>query len=60
MLDCLAQLSDRDREAIEGRYTLNLRGAPLAERLQTSVESARKIVQRARSKILACMNAKIA
>ncbi|MEL6427612.1 MAG: sigma-70 family RNA polymerase sigma factor [Planctomycetota bacterium] len=54
---CLERLSARDRDAIDGRYALGLRGAPLAERLQTSLENARKIVQRARTKILDCMNA---
>ncbi|MEL6716418.1 MAG: sigma-70 family RNA polymerase sigma factor [Planctomycetota bacterium] len=54
---CLERLGPRDREAIDGRYALGLRGAPLADRLQTSLENARKIVQRARTKILDCMNA---
>ena len=57
---CLEELSERDRSAIDARYKGGLRGAELAERLQTSLDNARKIVQRARAKLQACMKTKLA
>ncbi len=57
---CIGELSDRDRHAIEGRYEHGLRGASLADRLQTSLENARKTVQRARARIMDCMKTRIA
>ena len=57
---CLSKLNDRDRHAIEGRYEHGLRGASLADQLETSLENARKLVQRARAKILSCMKARLA
>jgi RNA polymerase sigma-70 factor len=56
---CIGGLVERDRHAIEIRYSDGLRGSPLAARLQTSVENAKKIVQRARARLLACMNRKL-
>lgn len=56
---CLAELNERDRRAIEGRYANGLRGSALAVRLDTSLENSRKIVQRARARILHCMTARV-
>ena len=49
-----------NRDAIEGRYERGLRGTTLAEALETSLENARKIVQRARGKLLRCMKTRVA
>lgn len=57
---CIADLPDRDRDAIEGRYERGLRGTTLAAALETSLENARKIVQRARGKLLRCMKTRVA
>ncbi len=56
---CLAGLVDRDQHALEVRYSDGLRGLPLATRLETSVENAKKIVQRARARLLVCMQKKL-
>ena len=57
--ECLAGLADRDQHALEIRYTDGLRGSPLAARLKTTVENAKKVVQRARARLLACMQQKL-
>ncbi len=48
---CVGALAERDREALEIRYQEGLRGSPLAERLSTSIENGKKIVQRARARL---------
>lgn len=56
---CIAELAERDQRALEIRYSDGLRGAPLAAGLETSLENAKKIVQRARARVLACMKGKL-
>ena len=56
---CVAGLAERDQRALQIRYADGLRGTPLAARLETSLENAKKIVQRARARVLACMKGKL-
>lgn len=56
---CLKVLSDRDREAIRLRYEDGLRGAPLAEGIGVGLENAKKIVQRARQRLHACIERRL-
>ncbi|MEO0649627.1 MAG: sigma-70 family RNA polymerase sigma factor [Planctomycetota bacterium] len=57
--ECVSGLVERDQRALEIRYSDGLRGSPLAARLGTSVENAKKIVQRARARLLNCMQGKL-
>lgn len=57
---CLGRLDDRERTALRTRYEDGLRGSPLAERIGTSLEAAKKIVQRARARLRGCMEARLA
>jgi RNA polymerase sigma factor (sigma-70 family) len=52
---CLQALAPKARSALSARYEDGLRGSPLARRLEVTTENARKIVQRARQALLACL-----
>lgn len=57
--DCMARLSAREKEALRIRYEEDLRGRPLADQIGTTVENAKKILQRARTRLLSCMSGKL-
>ena len=58
--DCLDQLPEPYREAIHLRYTEELTGPRLAERLQLTSEALKKRLQRARARLLECLERKLA
>jgi RNA polymerase sigma-70 factor len=58
--DCLAHLPELYRHAVELRYREGLRGPRLAERLEISLEAVKKRLQRARARLLACLERKLA
>ncbi|MEW6747403.1 MAG: sigma-70 family RNA polymerase sigma factor [Planctomycetota bacterium] len=57
--ECLRTLPEPERHALRLRYFDDVRGARLAERLQTTVESAKKLLQRGRRRLWACLERKL-
>lgn len=55
---CVEALSDHYRQAIQLRYFEQVSVAQIAEKVKTSVETIQKRLQRARSKLLACLKRK--
>ena len=53
---CMKLLPDGYRDAIDLRYREGLKGQPLAERLSLSLENVKKRLQRARQRLLECMD----
>jgi len=56
--DCVGGLPDKYREAVHARYNEGVRGRELATRLETSIENAKKRLQRGRQKLLECLERK--
>lgn len=56
--DCLQRLPDRFRLAIQLRYLDDIRGRRLAQRLDTTIESTKKLLQRGRQRLLECLQRK--
>ncbi|MEL6428921.1 MAG: sigma-70 family RNA polymerase sigma factor [Planctomycetota bacterium] len=52
---CIEDLAEPYRDAVRARYEEDLDGARLAERLSTNNERAKKLVQRARRLLAACI-----
>lgn len=57
--ECLLALPEKFRHAVELRYLEEIRGSDLAKRLETSVENAKKLLQRGRQRLLTCLEAKL-
>ncbi|MBX7167519.1 MAG: sigma-70 family RNA polymerase sigma factor [Pirellulales bacterium] len=57
--DCLEQLPETYRLAVELRYREGLHGARLAERLDISGEATKKRLQRGRIRLLDCLRRKL-
>ena len=57
--ECVESLPPRLRDAIRYRYELDLRGAGLAAELDTTVEGAKKRLQRGRARLLDCLERKL-
>ncbi len=57
--DCTAQLPDAYREAVRLRYTNDLGPTTIAERLKIATEAVKKRLQRAKSRLLDCINQKL-
>ena len=56
---CLDELAERDRRALELVYRDDVRGGALAEALGTTVDTARKVLQRARDRVARCFEARM-
>jgi RNA polymerase sigma-70 factor (ECF subfamily) len=57
--DCINALPDRYRRVVELRYREQLQGEPLAERLGLTMETLKKQLQRARARLLDCLERKL-
>jgi RNA polymerase sigma-70 factor (ECF subfamily) len=57
---CLTHLPEAYRKAIDLRYVEGLKGQQLADRLALSLENVKKRLQRARQKLLECMDRRLA
>ncbi len=58
--DCVSQLGDDERRCIEGRYQENLMPAQLSEKLSLHLETVKKRLQRAKQRLQACIERKLA
>lgn len=58
--ECVGALPPAYRQVVNLRYEEELRGASLAARLETSLENAKKRLQRAREKLLECLRRRLA
>jgi RNA polymerase sigma-70 factor (ECF subfamily) len=58
--DCIERIPEHYRRAVQLRYSENLRGQSLADRLEISIENVKKRLQRGREKILECLETKLA
>ncbi|KAA3606740.1 MAG: RNA polymerase factor sigma-70 [Planctomycetota bacterium] len=56
---CMNLLPEKFRQAIHLRYMKNVRGVALAESLGTSREYAKKLLQRGRQRLWACLEKKL-
>jgi RNA polymerase sigma factor (sigma-70 family) len=57
--DCIEALPDRYRRVVQMRYHEELQGEPLALRLGLSMETLKKQLQRARARLLDCLQRKL-
>jgi RNA polymerase sigma-70 factor (ECF subfamily) len=57
--DCLSRLPEPYRETIRLRYSEEIKGEALASRLNASIESVKKRLQRARERLLTCLRQKL-
>ena len=57
--DCIAALPDRYRRVVELRYRDQVEGEPLAQQLGLSMETLKKQLQRARARLLECLERKL-
>ena len=57
--DCIEALPDRYRQVIELRYRQELQGETLAQRLGITTETLKKQLQRARARLLECLERKL-
>lgn len=57
--DCVSRLSEDERRCIEGRYQDNLMPAQLSEKLSLQLETVKKRLQRAKQRLLACIESKL-
>lgn len=58
--DCVSHLSDDERQCILGRYEDNLMPAQLSQRLSLQLETVKKRLQRAKQRLQACIERKLA
>lgn len=58
--DCLRDLPDQYREAVELRYRDELKPAAITDQLQLDAETVKKRLQRARAMLLDCLTGKLA
>jgi RNA polymerase sigma factor (sigma-70 family) len=57
--DCIATLSDPERQCIELRYTQNLMPAELSDRIGIALETVKKRLLRAKQRLVHCITSKI-
>lgn len=60
VVDCVRQTSDRHREVLLLRYVQNLQPKQIAEQLHLGGGAARRLLQRARDAVRACIERKLA
>ncbi len=58
--ECVSELPEHYRQAVQLRYDEELQGARLAEELSISVEAVKKRLQRGRARLLDCLRRKLA
>ncbi len=58
--DCVSRLSQPERECIEGRYRDEMQPAELSRKLDLQLETVKKRLQRAKAKLLECIQRKLA
>jgi RNA polymerase sigma-70 factor (ECF subfamily) len=58
--ECLRELPEPFRQAVEARYSEGVKGESLAKRLDVSLENAKKRLQRGRQKLVDCLRQKMA
>jgi RNA polymerase sigma factor (sigma-70 family) len=57
--DCIALLSDQERQCVELRYMHNLMPAELSDRLGVALEAVKKRLMRAKQRLVTCITGKI-
>jgi RNA polymerase sigma factor (sigma-70 family) len=57
--DCIALLSDHERQCVELRYSQNLMPAELSDRLGVALETIKKRLMRAKQRLVLCITGKL-
>ena len=57
--ECLGQMPEKSQEMVKQRYEKNVKAADLAERLDMSAAAVRKSLERIRTSIRKCMEARL-